>query len=208
MLSKIAYCTCGRKIYVRPNNNKDYYYCSSKSYKKRNEIDIPFCPIAKYMPADKIDNIFWDTLTKICISEDTLQKYINRQQEDSNINEIQQQLLDLKTLLQKKQTEQVSILEWYSNQLIDEDVAKLKLLKLKNIITELKSQQQILSNKLNNKNKPQKIYDIFKQERKITLEEKRNLIRKIVDRVYLKRTDPAISSNKYDIEVDLFIIFK
>lgn len=208
LLSKIAYCTCGRKIYVRPNNNKDYYYCSSKSYKKRNEIDIPFCPIAKYMPADKIDNIFWGTLTKICISEDTLQKYINRQQEDSNINEIQQQLLDLKTLLQKKQTEQVSILEWYSNQLIDEDVAKLKLLKLKNIITELKSQQQILSNKLNNKNKPQKIYDIFKQERKITLEEKRNLIRKIVDRVYLKRTDPAISSNKYDIEVDLFIIFK
>ena len=55
------------------------------------------------------------------------------------------------------------------------------------------------------KNKPEFIYNIFKNEKKVTLEEKRNLIRKIVDKVYVERIDDNKNS-KMDIRI--YIIFK
>lgn len=58
---------------------------------------------------------------------------------------------------------------------------------------------------INIKNKPEKIFNIFKNEKKITLEEKRSLIKKIVDKVYIERIDNNKNSK---MNISIYIIFK
>ena len=72
LLSRIALCTCGRSIYSRTANNKDYYICASKNYKKKDESKYNSCLTSRFMLADKVDDIFWKALSKICISKESI----------------------------------------------------------------------------------------------------------------------------------------
>ena len=115
------------------------------------------------------------------------------------------QIKKIEESINKKKKEQNKIIEWFTDSLIDDNLAKEKLEKISKLLINLKKQKEELTKSVNRKNKPEFIYNIFKNEKKVTLEEKRNLIRKIVDKVYVERIDDNKNS-KMDIRI--YIIFK
>lgn len=205
LLSRIAYCTCGRSIYSRTANKKDYYICASKNYKKKDESEYNKCINSRFMLSDKVDKIFWQALCKICISKKSIEDYINQQKSDIKIDKIILQIKNIEDNIIKKKKEQSKIIEWFSSELIDDNVAKEKLEKVNKILISLKKQKEELEKSINIKNKPEKIFNIFKNEKKITLEEKRSLIKKIVDKVYIERIDNNKNSK---MNISIYIIFK
>ena len=205
LLSRIARCTCGRSIYSRTANNKDYYICASKNYKKKDESKYNNCLTTRSMLADKVDEMFWKALSKICISKENIEKYVNQQENNIKVDSILLQIKKIEESINKKKKEQNKIIEWFTDSLIDDNLAKEKLEKISKLLINLKKQKEELTKSVNRKNKPEFIYNIFKNEKKVTLEEKRNLIRKIVDKVYVERIDDNKNS-KMDIRI--YIIFK
>lgn len=204
LLSRVAYCTCGRSLYTRLANQKDYYICASKNYKKRDD-PAPTCINAKFMNADKVDNIFWQALCKICISKESIESYIKQQKQDIEEDNTLLQINKIEDQINKKKKEQKKILEWFTEGIIEDNIAKEKLENINKVLIYLNQQKEQLDKTIDIKNNPNEIYNIFTKEKKITLEEKRNLIRKIVDKVYIERLDNNKNAN---MEVSIYIVFK
>lgn len=205
LLSKIAYCTCGRSIYSRVANGKDYYICASKNYKKKDESEYNKCIVSRFMLADKVDQIFWQALCKICISKKSIENYINQQKNNAKTDDIILQIKNIEENITKKKNKQNKIIEWFSEGIIDDKLAKEKLEKTNKILTNLEKQKEKLKKSVKIKNKPESIFNIFKNEKKITLEEQRNLIIKIIDKVYIERIDNNKNSK---MNISMYIIFK
>ena len=115
------------------------------------------------------------------------------------------QINKIEDQINKKKKEQKKILEWFTEGIIEDNIAKEKLENINKVLIYLNQQKEQLDKTIDIKNNPNEIYNIFTKEKKITLEEKRNLIRKIVDKVYVERLDNNKNAN---MEVSIYIVFK
>lgn len=194
LLSGICYCNfCGNLIYVTSSRSGSRYYsCSKKAIPKEREkpTDIK-CTKSRRMNTEQIDKLFWETLTNICQSVQNIKSYINSfQRKNKTSNEVYE-LKYIKKELLKLKNEQKTILKWFSSNMIETQIAEEKLKEIKIKIDTLTIKERELNISLLEKKRktPEEVFNIFKAAKKVTLEEKRTLIRQIIDKVYIERLD-------------------
>lgn len=209
LLSGISYCKCGEKIYIRTTSTERYYSCKTMRKKsslgERNPIR---CKHSHCIPIIKTDTIFWRILESICKSEETIRKYINKYELKNDHDTINTTIQQINLQLKHNKKIKEQILDWYTKKLLDDTTAENKLKEISEIIYNLSMQKEELTTQLQVKD-PHNIFNIFQKEKKVTLEDKRVLIRKIVDKVYIER---IFESNKYKprekLKLNIFIVFK
>ena len=208
LLANIGYCICGRRLCVRINSKKEYYSCASRFYRKKHDNNITKCNNPG-IPIKKTDLIFWEALSKICKSEESIVTYINKYEKNLDIDKLKNQLCNIEKEIKKKRNEQNRILDWFSQDLLNEEQTQSKLKRISKDIEDLLHLKEQILSQMKVQTSPKKIFDIFIKERKVTLEEKRNLVRKIVDKVYINR---IVTENLYNpkakLKLNIFIMFK
>lgn len=211
LLQGISYCSsCKSKLYVTDK----YYICSQKFklYQEKNRYNEPIKQIkckASCIPTLKLDNIVWDILSKICYSKDTIKKYLEETNQATNIDDTNNRLELINKEINNFTNKQKNILEWYANGLIEDTIAEKKLNNIKKLLAELYINRKSLLMYKNqiSQNTVDDIYNIFNNNAKITIEDKRNIVKSILDKVYVQRK--IIGSKKSaPIDINFYFVFK
>lgn len=211
LLQGIGYCSsCKSKLYVTDK----YYICSQKFklYREKNRYSESFASVeckASCIPTSKLDNIIWNVLSKICYSKDTIKKYLTKTNQAVNIDDSNDKLKLIDKEINNLTKKQKNILEWYADGLIEDTIAEKKLNNIKKLLNSLNvDKKNILANKNNtNKKTIDDIYNIFNNSAKITMEDKHDIVKSILDKVYVQR---KIINNKTSapMNIDFYFIFK
>lgn len=209
LLTGLAYCgSCGNKIYNHNNRNRKYYVCSVL-YDKRIK-DKKICK-PKFLHIPEVDDLVWNALTEICSSPKLIQDYIkNNRSTDDKFLDTKEQLYIINAKLNKLKDNQNNILEWFSDGLIDKETTQKKLEKVKRKIEQLNIEKKSILNLLSSqkeKHSSTDIYNIFNDSIKITLDDKRVILRNILDKVYLTRIDLS-KGCKPKLSLKISFVFK
>lgn len=209
LLTGLAYCgSCGNKIYNHHNIRRKYYVCSIL-YDKRI-TDKKICK-PKFLHIPEVDELVWNALTKICSSPKLIKEYMTdiNNHENTFLN-YKEKLCMLDKKLTKLKNSQNDILEWFSDGLIDKETAQKKLENNKQKIEQLNSNKKELLINISNlkeKHTPEDIYNIFKKSAKISIDDKRNILRSILDKIYLTKLDKS-KECKSKLSLKIVFVFK
>ena len=209
LLTGLAYCgNCGNKIYNHHNRKRKYYVCSVLYDKRITNKKI--CQ-PKFLHVPEVDELVWQSLTKICSSPKIIKQYMNDNNNQENLFlTYKENLSIINNKLIKLKNSQNDILEWFSDGLIDKETAQTKLKNTKSKIEQLTNSKKELLNTLSNlkeKHTPDDIYNIFKNSSKISQEDRRHILRTILDKVYLTRIDKS-KGCKPKLALKIVFIFK
>ena len=200
LLQGLLVCgNCGKKMSVLTSNaiNK-YYACIAKTHQSAEKA----CG-ARYSKVEVVDDMFWNLLSDICKSNQSLTKYIGAgitPPLSSTVDPVKK----LEKQLQKIQTEQQAVMNWFGQSLINQTIATEKL-------TVLKTKEDDLTKRLSQLTEPiQKSIDVkniccMVNACSESIIARRNIILSIIDSVTMLRTDTTYGTN---YELDIKIKFK
>jgi site-specific DNA recombinase len=200
LLQGLLVCgNCGKKMSVLTSNaTNKYYACIAKTHQSTEKA----CG-ARYSKVEVVDDMFWNLLFDICKSSQSLTKYIGAEitpPPSSTVDPVKK----LEKQLQKIQTEQQAVMNWFSQSLISQAIATEKLSALKSKEDDLTLRLQRISDSIIKKVNTKKICSMI-QACPESLEARRNVILSSIDSITFLRTDNNYGSN---YELDVKISFK
>jgi site-specific DNA recombinase len=196
ILQSLAYCgVCGRRLSIRQSSGVSRYMCWINSDREKKQ---PSKCGARSMICEVVDEAFWEILEEICRSPKRLKAYIQKTEPPP--------LKDLtakrNARLEKIKAERKATLAWFGQQLITHEEATAKLQELK------KRENNLLQDNLADMRKAKLIdYEATCKavvECKINAEARRSLVRQIIDRVVLTRTDNRNSRSNYALDIKIY----
>lgn len=196
LVQGIAFCACGRKMVLAKHGKYNYLRCSSLNF---NNLGNNGNCGARPIRIDILNKVFWEVLDGVCRSKTRLNTYIKQKSkpnQDGNIKELEK---ELKSIAKEKQT----LLDWWHNGIVSESDVKPKLQRLtfqqNTIQDKIKSAAVSTEPKLT----PEMIVDMVRNA-PADLAEKQSIVRTILDKAVIKRTDTRRWAGGTQLEIDLF----
>lgn len=183
LLQGIVYCMkCGHPLHVKNGGNDPRFYaCMSQP----NENGVR-CG-ARYANTAKVDAAFWKLLESVCKDRETLAKYIGATQRSrKNAQSENDRAL---ARLEKIKSEKAAVMEWFSSNYISKKDATAKLKRLRDEEETLTAQ---IAKKKEIRAIPVESLDKIREavfSHPIGEEAKKKVLRSIIEKVYLERTD-------------------
>lgn len=205
LLQGLAYCgNCGRTISVLHNTCKGkktarYYACHALAPNTK-----PYSCGARYMDTTVTDELFWETLARICASPETLRDYIGAdlpQEMPHPADELER----VQAALEKVRGKRRAVMGWFSQSLLSQDEATDKLSALK--AQEERLQKALLQLAPAPHAAPLDLGAVCQavQECPPDIASRRQIVLAVVDRAYILRCDNNYG-HRYNLEIR--ILFK
>jgi len=227
LLQGLVFCWfCGRRMAINPErirNNKKvhaYYICpkdrpNERRYYVNSKQTIDQCP-ARTIPLATLETEIWSFISNlISCDEDTIRTEIENNYKNTVGESVDGKLLldDLKRKEDILINKRKKISKWFREELITEVEAEKELKQIKMDLLDLNSQRQKLQadiSDINNENDV--ITGVVKQIKSInnpktlSFDEKRNLLKNVLNGIHVKRTDNAWgygASNRIELDINL-----
>lgn len=179
---------CGRNYYGRTRESKKdhYYMCSSKRYKELNcgnrSINI-----------DRIEDLIWGDLIQRDGLKKIIEGYFNQNQDNGKINELEQEIRELKSQLTSLENQRIKITRLTLKDVLTESEGEMELLRIRR-------EKKSTENRLNNLGqeltflKQDETLDEFGQslegiKNNAPFESKRELLHKHIQHIYINSDD-------------------
>lgn len=196
LLQGIVYCgVCGRRLSIRRSKNISRYCCYiNGDIVQKHPSKCGF----RSAVCTAVDEAFWAILCEICKSPETLKAYLQATQPKPLANANAKREVELK----KIKAERKSVMLWFSQQLLTHEEATERLEALK------KAENKLLQENVSTKAKiPQ--MDAEKvckavADCDISLESRRSIVRKLIEKVVFKRTDNRCRVQYYQLDMQIF----
>jgi site-specific DNA recombinase len=197
LLQGMVYCgKCGHMLHVRNGGTKNgtrWYMCWRNNNQGRSE---PGCGV-RSMQCSAVDNAFWELLKQVCRDRDTLAKYMKLGEPPP----LKDREAKRKRKIEKIKRERKSVMMWYSKQLLTYEEATEKLEALKKAEDKLLKQDIPTIPIQPQRDLQQLVDDVMNCEP--TIEAKRALVLKVVDKVVLLRTDNKTGVKNYVLDMQI-----
>jgi site-specific DNA recombinase len=198
LLQGLAYCgSCGHLLHTKTVSHKKRYVCWRDNNQGKSG---PGCG-ARSMFCATVDEAFWEMLREICHSTASLKRYL---QATSPAKIVKHEKKNPQEQLAKIKAERKSVMSWFSQQLLTHEEATERLEALK------KAEEKLMQENVPAKpTTPQRSLQAI-VEAVSTCEEssevRREVVKRIIDRVILTRTDKRKGQSHY--QLDIKIIFR
>jgi site-specific DNA recombinase len=198
LLQGLAYCgKCGQMLSTRRSGSQNVarYMCWRHSNVTGSH---PGCG-AKSMLCEPIDEVFWALLEAICKSPEKLEAYVKQSAPDSGeySHALEEQKRQKK--IDKIKAERKSVMLWFSQQLITHEEATERLEALK------KTESKLMQENIPVKPKASQMdYRAVCEAVAVCAKNaqvRQNLVRKIVEKVEIARTDDSIGAKNYKLDI-------
>jgi ATPase subunit of ABC transporter with duplicated ATPase domains len=159
---------------------------------------VPGCGV-RSMICEVVDDSVWQMLREICKSTDSLKRYLKatapkEPQKKSKRRDNQEQLAKIKA-------ERKSIMAWFSQQLLTHEEASERLESLK------KAEESLMKENIPTTTpKPQRSLQAIVDAVSTcedSLPVKRELVKSLIDKVILTRTDKSVGRKKYELAIQI-----
>jgi len=183
LLQGLVYCLkCGHPLHVKNGgSNTRFYACMAPP--EENGVKCG----ARYANTVKVDAAFWKLLESVCKDRETLAKYINGTQNSRKT--VQSENERALARLEKIKAEKAAVMEWYSSSYISKPDATARLKRLRDEEEMLTTQ---VSKRQDGKAIPVESLDKIREavlSYPMGDAEKKKVLRSIIEKVYLERTD-------------------
>jgi hypothetical protein len=145
-----------------------------------------------------VDEAFWAILCEICKSPKTLKAYLQATQPKPSANANAKREAKIK----KIKAERKSVMLWFSQQLLTHEEATERLEALKKAENKL-LQENITTQAKSPRMDAEKVCKAV-ADCNISLESRRSIVRKLIDKVVFKRTDNRCRVQYYKLDMQVF----